>query len=71
MPFWRFTWLTLAGCIPWVFALGFLGEEVGSKWDDWKDRLHYLDYCVLAGDRGADRLGADQAPPRPRPAGDR
>jgi membrane protein DedA with SNARE-associated domain len=48
MPFWRFTWLTLLGCIPWVFALGLLGREVGSKWDDWKDRLHYLDYAVLA-----------------------
>jgi membrane protein DedA with SNARE-associated domain len=48
MPFWRFTWLTLLGCIPWVFALGFLGREVGSRWDDWKDRLHYLDYVVLA-----------------------
>jgi membrane protein DedA with SNARE-associated domain len=48
MPFWRFTVLTLLGCIPWVFALGLLGREVGSKWDDWKDRLHYLDYAVLA-----------------------
>jgi membrane protein DedA with SNARE-associated domain len=48
MPFWRFTTLTLLGCIPWVFALGLLGREVGSKWDDWKDRLHYLDYAVLA-----------------------
>jgi membrane protein DedA with SNARE-associated domain len=48
MPFWRFTWLTLAGCIPWVLALGFLGKEVGSRWDEWKDRLHYLDYAVLA-----------------------
>jgi membrane protein DedA with SNARE-associated domain len=48
MPFWRFTWLTLLGCIPWVFALGFLGKQVGSHWDDWKDRLHYLDYAVLA-----------------------
>jgi membrane protein DedA with SNARE-associated domain len=48
MPFWRFTWLTLAGCIPWVFALALLGREVGSHWDDWKDRLHYLDYAVLA-----------------------
>ncbi|HEY1358593.1 MAG TPA: hypothetical protein VGF21_09825, partial [Thermoleophilaceae bacterium] len=36
------------GCIPWVFALALLGREVGSKWDDWKDRLHYLDYAVLA-----------------------
>jgi membrane protein DedA with SNARE-associated domain len=48
MPFWRFTGLTLLGCIPWVFGLGLLGKLVGSKWDDWKDRLHYLDYLVLA-----------------------
>jgi membrane protein DedA with SNARE-associated domain len=48
MPFWRFSVLTLLGCIPWVFALGFLGKQVGSHWDDWKDRLHYLDYAVLA-----------------------
>jgi membrane protein DedA with SNARE-associated domain len=48
MPFWRFTLFTVAGCIPWVFALGLLGREVGSKWEDWKDRLHYLDYAVLA-----------------------
>jgi membrane protein DedA with SNARE-associated domain len=48
MPFWRFSALTLAGCIPWVLALGLLGREVGSRWEDWKDRLHYLDYAVLA-----------------------
>ena len=48
MPFWRFTLLTIAGCIPWVFGLALLGREVGSKWEDWKDRLHYLDYAVLA-----------------------
>jgi membrane protein DedA with SNARE-associated domain len=49
MPFWRFTFLTLAGCIPWVLALGFLGKQVGSNWNDWKDRLVYLDYVVVAG----------------------
>jgi membrane protein DedA with SNARE-associated domain len=48
MPFWRFTWLTLAGCIPWVFALGLLGREVGDNWEQWRDNLHYLDYAVLA-----------------------
>jgi membrane protein DedA with SNARE-associated domain len=47
MPFWRFTLLTLAGCIPWVLALGFLGKEVGSKWHDWKDHLQYLDYAIV------------------------
>jgi membrane protein DedA with SNARE-associated domain len=47
MPFWRFTWLTLAGCIPWVLALGILGKQVGSNWHKWKDHLQYLDYAVL------------------------
>ena len=49
MKFWRFTFLTLAGCIPWVFMLAAIGNAAGSKWDDWKDRLHYIDYVVLAG----------------------
>jgi membrane protein DedA with SNARE-associated domain len=48
MPFWRFTALTVAGCVPWVFALGLIGREVGDNWEDWKDSLHYVDYAVLA-----------------------
>src|SRR3954454_8661123 len=27
MPFWRFTLLTLAGCIPWVLLLTFIGKQ--------------------------------------------
>jgi membrane protein DedA with SNARE-associated domain len=46
MPFWRFTVLTLLGCIPWVIALGLLGREVGDNWEEWRDYLHYLDYPV-------------------------
>jgi membrane protein DedA with SNARE-associated domain len=48
MPFWRFTLLTFAGCIPWVFMLTFVGKQAGDNWDNWKDNLHYLDYAVLA-----------------------
>jgi len=48
MPFWRFTILTLIGCIPWVFALGLLGREVGDNWEEWRDYLHYFDYVVIA-----------------------
>ncbi len=48
MPFWRFTALTLAGCIPWVLMLGLIGRAVGDNWEDWRDKLHYLDYVVLA-----------------------
>jgi membrane protein DedA with SNARE-associated domain len=48
MPFWRFTVLTFAGCIPWVFALTFIGKQAGDNWDKWKDNLHYVDYAVAA-----------------------
>ena len=48
MPFWRFSALTLAGCVPWVFMLAFIGREVGANWEDWKDSLHYVDYAVAA-----------------------
>ncbi|MEA2384356.1 MAG: hypothetical protein QOH72_4327 [Solirubrobacteraceae bacterium] len=48
MPFWRFSALTLAGCVPWVFLLAFIGRQVGAKWTDWKDSLHYVDYAVAA-----------------------
>src|SRR3954467_5093190 len=48
MPFWRFTVLTLLGCIPWVFMLTFIGKQAGANWEDWKDSLHYVDYAVIA-----------------------
>jgi len=48
MPFWRFSLLTLAGCIPWVFMLTFIGKQAGDNWEDWKDSLHYVDYAVAA-----------------------
>jgi membrane protein DedA with SNARE-associated domain len=48
MPFWRFTVLTVIGCIPWVLALTLIGKAVGANWEDWRDHLHYLDYVVLA-----------------------
>jgi membrane protein DedA with SNARE-associated domain len=48
MPFWRFTVLTTLGCIPWIFMLTFVGKQVGDRWEDWKDKLHYVDYAVAA-----------------------
>ncbi len=47
MPFWRFTVLTLLGCIPWVLMLGLIGESVGNNWEEWRDKLHYIDYAVV------------------------
>ncbi|HYJ00278.1 MAG TPA: DedA family protein [Thermoleophilaceae bacterium] len=48
MPFWRFSVLTLAGCIPWVLLLTWIGKAAGDNWEDWKDSLHYFDYLVAA-----------------------
>ncbi len=49
MPFWRFTLLSIAGIIPWVLAFALLGKQVGDRWDDWQQKLHYLDYAIVAG----------------------
>jgi membrane protein DedA with SNARE-associated domain len=48
MPFWRFTAFTIAGCVPWVLALTFIGKQAGSNWRDWKHYFSYLDYVTLA-----------------------
>jgi membrane protein DedA with SNARE-associated domain len=48
MPFWRFTVLTVAGSLPWVFALALIGKEAGARWERWKEHLHYVDYAVIA-----------------------
>jgi membrane protein DedA with SNARE-associated domain len=48
MPFWRFTVLTLIGCIPWVLALGVIGDLAKANWTTWKHDLQYLDYAVVA-----------------------
>jgi membrane protein DedA with SNARE-associated domain len=53
MPLVRFTVFTLLGCIPWVFMLGFVGEQVGHSWTQWKDSLRYVDYAVIVALVGA------------------
>ena len=71
MPFWRFTWLTTLGCIPWVTMLAFIGREVGDNWEEWRDYLHYFDYPVAAAILGGiiyfliKRRGGSGPPPAP------
>ncbi len=48
MPFWRFSALTFAGCVPWVLMLTWIGLSAGERWERWKDSLHYVDYVVAA-----------------------
>jgi membrane protein DedA with SNARE-associated domain len=47
MPFWRFTVLTLLGCIPWVLALTLGGRAVGDNWDHLQKQLHVVDYALI------------------------
>ncbi len=49
MPFWRFTWLTALGSLPWVLGFGLLGKVVGSEWEQWRHHLQVFDYLVVAG----------------------
>lgn len=79
MPFWRFTILTLLGCIPWVLMLALVGQAVGENWEEWRDHLHYLDYlvvvAVIAGivylvvRRRRGGGGKDESAATPEPAG--
>ena len=46
MPFWRFTILTVIGCIPWVTLLAWIGLLVGDNWEAVQHKLHYFDYAV-------------------------
>ena len=77
MPFWRFSLLTFAGCVPWVLLLGFIGQQAAESWESWKDSLHYFDYAVAAAiviglvylllrrrGGGGDEAGAADAPAR-------
>ena len=46
MNFAKFTLYTFLGCVPWVFALTYLGYVLGENWETIGDYLHYLDYAV-------------------------
>lgn len=48
MPIMRFSVLTVLGSVPWVLALGLLGQAVGDNWETWRHNLGYLDYVVAA-----------------------
>jgi membrane protein DedA with SNARE-associated domain len=48
MPFWRFTWLTALGSLPWVLGFALIGRAMGENWEKWRNHLQVLDYLVLA-----------------------
>jgi membrane protein DedA with SNARE-associated domain len=48
MNIWKFSLLTFLGALPWNLALVLVGREAANNWQDWRDRLHYVDYAVVA-----------------------
>lgn len=48
MPIVRFSVLTFLGALPWNLVLCLVGRAAGSRWTEWKDRLHYVDYAAAA-----------------------
>ena len=48
MNFWLFSVLTFLGALPWNLGLVWLGMQAAEDWEAWRDRLHYVDYTVLA-----------------------
>jgi membrane protein DedA with SNARE-associated domain len=48
MHFPTFAVLTFLGALPWNLGLVLLGRSAAEQWPDWKDRLHYVDYAMLA-----------------------
>lgn len=44
----RYTLLTIPGSAVWCFGLAAIGWTLGSNWESFHDRFHYLDYAVVA-----------------------
>lgn len=47
MDFKKFTIYTLIGCIPWVFALGYIGYMLGPNWTVIEQYFRYMDVVVV------------------------
>jgi membrane protein DedA with SNARE-associated domain len=48
MPFWRFTVYTVLGCLPWTFALAWLGYSLGENWTKVEGVLHPVAWAIAA-----------------------
>ncbi len=46
MPFWRFTVYTVLGCLPWTFALAWLGYVLGENWTEVEDILQPVAWAI-------------------------
>ena len=47
-PFWRYTWLTLAGSTIWCALFAGAGFAAGESWEDFHHAFRYVEYVVAA-----------------------
>ncbi len=45
----KFIIYTFLGSLPWTFALGYIGVQLGDKWDIIRGYFHILDIIVVVG----------------------
>ena len=45
-PFWRYTWLTLAGSTIWCLLFAGAGFAAGESWEDFHHAFRYVEYLV-------------------------
>lgn len=43
-----FSVLTFLGALPWNLGLVLLGRSAAERWPEWKQRLGYVDYAIVA-----------------------
>jgi membrane protein DedA with SNARE-associated domain len=53
MRFWKFTLYTLLGCLPWSFALAFLGYKLGERWNEVERVVRPFSWIIAIGAIGA------------------
>ena len=47
VPFRRYTILTFFGSAIWCFGFAGIGWALGSRWEDFHDTFHYVDYVIV------------------------
>ncbi len=48
MPFWRFTFYTVIGCLPWCLLLAWLGARLGERWEEVEHLLRPFAWIIVA-----------------------
>jgi len=47
MPFWKFSFYTLAGSLPWAFALTYVGVLTGENWSNIEIYFRKFDWLII------------------------